>query len=335
MTRTLSLDRRRAPRGRAHGRRPACRPGRGTRRRQGRQHQGRQRQEAHPGAAPVAGGADRPLSRRSAHPDASSPSTYPLEIVQLHQYLAKNPELKDKALADSVAKQPWDPSIQSMAALPGRGQAPGRRHPVDHRAGQRIPRQQKDVMDAVQVMRKKAKDKGALESNEQQKVETKVVEKKEVIVVRVGEPRGRLRAVVQPDGGVRRADLPRTRRSTIRLLPAGRGVRVVLRRDDVGGGHVGWGLLPVWLGGRRQRLHQPQQQLQQHQRQQPNNINSGTGAATTGSTTRRIAAARRTATGPPQTSTAARCRTGAGEPRRRGRERSERVGRTARVPAPG
>ena len=43
-------------------------------------------------------------------------------------------------------------------------------------------------MDAVQVMRKKAKDKGALESNEQQKVETKVVEKTEVIVVQSANP---------------------------------------------------------------------------------------------------------------------------------------------------
>ena len=45
-------------------------------------------------------------------------STYPLEIVQLQQWMAKNPNLKDKALADSVAKMPWDPSIQSMAAVP-------------------------------------------------------------------------------------------------------------------------------------------------------------------------------------------------------------------------
>jgi len=43
-------------------------------------------------------------------------STYPLEIVQLQQWLAKNPGLKDKALADAVAKQPWDPSVQSMAS---------------------------------------------------------------------------------------------------------------------------------------------------------------------------------------------------------------------------
>src|SRR6185436_12151494 len=45
-------------------------------------------------------------------------STYPLEIVQLEQWLEKNSNLKDKALADAVAKQPWDPSVQSMAGLP-------------------------------------------------------------------------------------------------------------------------------------------------------------------------------------------------------------------------
>src|SRR5438270_13293372 len=43
--------------------------------------------------------------------------------------------------------------------------------------------QQSDVMESVQRMRKKAKDKGNLKSSEQQKVETKVVESKTVIVV--------------------------------------------------------------------------------------------------------------------------------------------------------
>ena len=44
-------------------------------------------------------------------------STYPLEIIQLQQWLGRNSTLKDKALADAVAKQPWDPSIQALAAL--------------------------------------------------------------------------------------------------------------------------------------------------------------------------------------------------------------------------
>ncbi len=48
--------------------------------------------------------------------------------------------------------------------------------------------QQSDVMDAVQRMRKKATDKGALAPNEQQKVETKVVEEKTVIVVESANP---------------------------------------------------------------------------------------------------------------------------------------------------
>ena len=45
-------------------------------------------------------------------------STYPLEVIQLQQWLDKNKTLKDKALSDAVAKQPWDPSVQALAALP-------------------------------------------------------------------------------------------------------------------------------------------------------------------------------------------------------------------------
>src|SRR6187399_2230805 len=39
-------------------------------------------------------------------------STYPLEVIQLQQWMNNNKNLKDKALADEVAKQPWDPSVQ-------------------------------------------------------------------------------------------------------------------------------------------------------------------------------------------------------------------------------
>ena len=45
-------------------------------------------------------------------------STYPLEIIQLQQWLLKHKDLKGQALTDSLAKEPWDPSIQSMAAVP-------------------------------------------------------------------------------------------------------------------------------------------------------------------------------------------------------------------------
>ncbi len=93
-------------------------------------------------------------------------STYPIEIVQLQQWLQKNKNLKDKALADAVAKQPWDPSIQSMAAMPEvvKRLADDIQWTTD--LGNAFLAQQSDVMDAVQRMRKKAMDKGGLTSNE-------------------------------------------------------------------------------------------------------------------------------------------------------------------------
>ena len=45
-------------------------------------------------------------------------STYPLEMLQLQQWLERNKTLNGKALADAVQKQPWDPSIQAMVAVP-------------------------------------------------------------------------------------------------------------------------------------------------------------------------------------------------------------------------
>ena len=115
-------------------------------------------------------------------------STYPLELIQLQQWLAKNSGLKDKALADAVQKQPWDPSIQAMAALPDvvKRLADDIQWTTD--LGNAFLAQQSDVMDAVQRMRKKAQDTGNLKSTEQQNVQTKVIENKSVIVVEQANP---------------------------------------------------------------------------------------------------------------------------------------------------
>src|SRR6266705_3838254 len=115
-------------------------------------------------------------------------STYPLEIVQLQQWLLKNAGLKDKALADAVQKQPWDPSIQSMAALPDVVKRLADDIGWTTDLGNAVLAQQSDVMDAVQRMRAKAKDTGNLKSNEQMNVETKVVENKSVVVIQQSNP---------------------------------------------------------------------------------------------------------------------------------------------------
>jgi len=115
-------------------------------------------------------------------------STYPLELMQLQQWLAKNPGLKDKALADAAGKQPWDPSVQAMAALPDvvKWLVGDIQWTTD--LGNAFLAQQSDVMDAVQRMREKAQQTGNLKSSPQQKVETQVVESKEVIVIQQSDP---------------------------------------------------------------------------------------------------------------------------------------------------
>ena len=102
-------------------------------------------------------------------------STYPIEIMQLQQWLDKNKDLKDQALADAVAKQPWDPSVQAMAAFPEVTARMAGNIQWTSDMGNAFLAQQEDVMAAVQRMRAKAESKGALKTGEQQKVETKTV----------------------------------------------------------------------------------------------------------------------------------------------------------------
>ena len=45
-------------------------------------------------------------------------STYPLEVVAAERWIKANPKLKDKALEDSLEKQPWDPSVKSLTVFP-------------------------------------------------------------------------------------------------------------------------------------------------------------------------------------------------------------------------
>ena len=116
-------------------------------------------------------------------------STYPLEVMQLDQWMDKNKNLKDKALVDAVAKQPWDPSVQSMAAFPDVVQRMAENIQWMTDVGNAVLAQQKDVMDAVQRMRAKAQGTGNLKTGSEQKVETKTTQSgQQVIVVEQANP---------------------------------------------------------------------------------------------------------------------------------------------------
>ncbi len=193
-------------------------------------------------------------------------STYPLEIVQLQQWLAKNPSLKDKALTDAVAKQPWDPSIQGMAALPGRRQAPGGRHPVDHQSRQRLPRPAerchgRGPADAQEGRGdRRAQDDRAAEGRDEGRRAEDGDRRP------AGEPRGRLRSLLQPGRRLRPARLHVP--ADLLSAPASAGIGLRGQHDLVRRRHghrcrVGARRLGLWLRlGQQQHQRQHQQQLQ-------------------------------------------------------------------------
>ena len=111
-------------------------------------------------------------------------STYPLEIVQLKQWLDENKGLKGKALVDAVAAQDWDPSVQALAAFPGVVDKLANNIRWTTDLGNAFLAQESDVMDSVQTLRAKAQANGALKTNDKQTVGTETTnDGKEAITI--------------------------------------------------------------------------------------------------------------------------------------------------------
>ncbi len=136
--------------------------------------------------------------------------------------------------------------------------------------------QQADVMDAVQRMRKKAKDNGALESNEQQKVETPVVEQDTVIVVQSTNPEVIYVPTYSPVVVYGPPVYPYPPIYYPPPPPPGAAF-VAFSVGVMWGAAAGAALLRLRLG-RERHLHQREQQLQ------PDQHYGGQGGAATGST---------------------------------------------------
>jgi Protein of unknown function (DUF3300) len=99
-------------------------------------------------------------------------STYPLEVIQLKQWLDENKKLTGNALAEAVAQQNWDPSVQALAAFPAVVNKLANKIQWTTDLGNAFLAQESDVMDAVQALRAKARGNGALKTNDKQTVAT-------------------------------------------------------------------------------------------------------------------------------------------------------------------
>lgn len=99
-------------------------------------------------------------------------STYPLEIIQLKQWLGKNKNLEGKELAEAVSRQNWDPSVQALAPFPILLDKLANDIQWTTDLGNAFLAQQSDMMDAVQSLRAVAQKNGVLKTNDKQKVGT-------------------------------------------------------------------------------------------------------------------------------------------------------------------
>jgi hypothetical protein len=97
-------------------------------------------------------------------------STYPLEIVSADRWVKANPNLQDQVLEDALQTQPWDPSVKSLAAFPQVLTMMNDKLDWTQELGDAFLAQQKDVMDAVQLLRAKAQAQGNLQTTPEQKV---------------------------------------------------------------------------------------------------------------------------------------------------------------------
>jgi hypothetical protein len=100
-------------------------------------------------------------------------AAYPTQIVEAERFLQQNPNLKGKDLGDAVDQQDWDPSVKALTQFPSVLANMDKNLSWTSELGDANLNQQAEVMQAVQYMRKKAKEAGNLKTTPQQKVEDK------------------------------------------------------------------------------------------------------------------------------------------------------------------
>ncbi len=106
-------------------------------------------------------------------------STYPLEVVAASRWVKKNKDLKAEALTAALEKEGWDPSVKSLVNFPQVLDMMNEKLDWTQKLGDAFLAQQKDVMDTIQKLRRKAEAAGNLKTTKEQKV---IVEKETIII---------------------------------------------------------------------------------------------------------------------------------------------------------
>ncbi len=111
-------------------------------------------------------------------------STYPLEVVQAERWAKQNKSLKGDALKAALDKQPWDASVKALVPFPDVITMMSEKLEWTQKLGDAFLAQQKDVMDTVQKLRRKAAEAGNLKSSKEQEVK----KEGDIIIVQAADP---------------------------------------------------------------------------------------------------------------------------------------------------
>lgn len=115
-------------------------------------------------------------------------STYPLEVVQAHQWRERNGHLEGSELMDAARRQPWDASVQGLVAFADVLSLLAEDVAWTTALGNAFLAQQPDLMNAVQELRARAHEAGRLVTSPQQTVSTVVQEGRTVIEIVPADP---------------------------------------------------------------------------------------------------------------------------------------------------
>ena len=94
-------------------------------------------------------------------------ATYPLEVAEANNWLNSNSRLSKSQIEDALKNQTWDNSVKSLVSFPEALNMLGSKLDWTQKLGDAYLAQPKDLMQAVQALRVKAKQAGNLKSSEQ------------------------------------------------------------------------------------------------------------------------------------------------------------------------
>ncbi len=115
-----------------------------------------------------------------------SASTYPVEVVQAARFVKENAKLKGEKLMAAAKDKDWEPSVKAMLEFPDVLAMMDQKLDWTSKLGDAFLSQQRDVMDSVQRLRRKANETGNLKTTKEQKV---IVEQQtQTIVIQPANP---------------------------------------------------------------------------------------------------------------------------------------------------